>query len=55
MKYRIFKHTFELSDLDANNKPHCATRHIATVRTPADYVWHLFGETAGLKFEEAGL
>lgn len=107
MKYRIFKHTFEMSDLDANNKltidigtrrfvkwldakpnahkidvwfvvddapvhptpkprlmvqgtgwlfePHCATRHIATVRTPADYVWHLFGETAGLEFEEAGL
>lgn len=110
MKYRIFKHTFELSDLDPNKvlklelrdvrfvkwldakpnptsahkidvwfvveaeldgyvcrprllvqgtgwllEPYCALSHIATVRTPADYVWHLFGMKLGLEFEEAGL
>lgn len=110
MKYRIFKHTFELKDLGTGNRlriplnnhrlvrwldakpnpasahkfdvwslveetpspisefglievvgtgwllePICAMEYIATVRTPADYVRHLFGLTPGLKFEEAGL
>lgn len=107
MKYRIFKHTFELSDLDANNKltidigtrrfvkwldakpnptsapkidvwfvvddaptyptpdpvlqvegtgwlfrPTSRMSYITTVRTAADYVWHLFGIEPGLGFEE---
>ena len=111
MKCRIFKHTFELSDLNSNTnrltiplnglrlvrwldaKPHPTSAHkidvwfvvvdgidlsvedkrdpvlqvegtgwlfqptskmsyITTVRTAADYVWHLFGIEPGLGFEE---
>lgn len=109
MKYRIFKHTFELGDLDSKThrltipigdrrfvrwldaKPHPTSAHkidvwfvvddsdiphdhnspvlqvegtgwlfaptnrmsyITTVRTAADYVWHLFGIEPGLGFEE---
>ena len=109
MKYRIFKHTFELSDLDRGTnrmtiplngrrlvrwldaKPNPTSAHkidvwfvvddaptyptpdpvlqvegtgwlfrptsrmsyITTVRTAADYVWHLFGIEPGLGFEES--
>lgn len=108
MKYRIFKHTFDLhGDLDQNNrltvplnglrlvrwldaKPHPTSAHkvdvwfvvddaptyptpdpvlqvegtgwlfrptgkmsyITTVRTAADYVWHLFSIELGLGFQE---
>lgn len=35
--------------------PRAKTKHFATVRTPADYVWHLFEVTETLSFEESGL